>query len=73
MTSLVFPLHPSYVWENQGVVNEKQFLYLFEQRPKDIFIKECRSDISLGPRCRMYKEIKSTFGGEIYLEININT
>ena len=44
-----------YVWENQGVVNEKQLLYLFEQRPKDIFIQECLSDISLSPRCRMYK------------------
>ena len=57
-----------YVWENQGVVNEKQFLCLFEQRSKDIFIQEC-----LSPRCRMYKEIKPTFGDEIYLEMNINT
>ena len=24
-------------------------------------------------RCRMYKEIKPTFGGELYLEMNINT
>ena len=52
-----------YVWENQGVLNEKQFLCLFEQRSKDIFIQECLSDISL-PRCR-YKEIKPTFGGEL--------
>ena len=62
-----------YVWENQGVLNEKQFLCLFEQRSKDIFIQECLSDISLSPRCRMYKEIKPTFGGELYLEMNINT
>ena len=62
-----------YVWENQDVLNEKQFLCLFEQRSKDIFIQECLSDISLSPRCRMYKEIKPTFGGELYLEMNINT
>ena len=36
-----------YVWENQGVLNKKQFLCLFEQRSKDIFIQECLSDISL--------------------------
>ena len=62
-----------YVWENHGVLNENQFLCLFEQRSKDIFIQECLSDISLSPRCRMYKEIKPTFGGELYLEMNINT
>ena len=62
-----------YVWENQGVVNEKQFLCLFELHSKDIFIQECLSDISLSPGCRMYKEIKPTFGDEIYLEMNINT
>ena len=51
-----------YVWENQGVANENQFLCLFEHRSKDIFIQECLlvSDISLSPRCRMYKEIKGT-------------
>ena len=62
-----------YVWGNQSVENEKQFLCLFEQRSKDIFIQECLSDISLSQRCRVYKEIKPTFGGEIYLEMNINT
>ena len=63
----------SYVWENQGVENEKQFLCLFEQRSKDIFIQECLSDIAVSLLCRMYKEIKLTFGGEIDLEMNINT
>ena len=62
-----------YVWENQGVLNEKQFLCLFEQRSKDIFFQECLSEISLSLRCRMYKEIKPTFGCELYLEMNINT
>ena len=48
---ILFP----YVWENQGVENEKQFSCLFEQRSKDIFIQECLSDIFLNLRCRMYK------------------
>ena len=61
------------VWENQGVLNKKQFLCLFEQRSKNIFLQECLSDIFSSPRCRMYKEIKPTFGGKLYLEMNINT
>ena len=59
--------------EDQGVDNEKQFLCLFEKQSWDIFKQECLSDIYLSLRYRMYKEIKLTFGAEIYLEMNINT
>ena len=49
---------------------KNKFLCLFKQISKDIFNQEC---LSVSPRCRIYKEIKLTFGGEIYLEMNINT
>ena len=52
---------------------KNNFFVLFEQRSKHICIQECLSDISLSPRWRMYKEIKPTFGNEIYLEMHINT
>ena len=52
-------------------MNEKVFLATFEQRLKDEFIQKCFSDIRNSDRCRLYKEIKTVFECESYMNCNI--
>ena len=52
-------------------MNEKVFLATFEQRLKDEFIQKCFSDIRNSDRCRLYKEIKTVFECESYINCNI--
>ena len=47
-----------YVWNNQGVLNEKSFLTIFERRLKDVYIQnwyETLSNSSKLESCRQYK------------------
>ena len=59
------------IWNDQSVMNEKVFLATFEQRLKDEFIQKCFSDIRNSDRCRLYKEIKTVFECESYMNCNI--
>ena len=52
-------------------MNKKVFLATFEQRLKDEFIQKCFSDIRNSDRCRLYKEIKTVFECESYMNCNI--
>ena len=52
-------------------MNEKVFLATFEQRLKDEIIQKCFSDIRDGDRCRLYKEIRTVFEFESYMNCNI--
>ena len=47
------------------------FLATFEQRLKYEFIKKCFSDIRDSDRCRLYKEMKTVFECESYMNCNI--
>ena len=59
------------VWRDQSVVNEKLFVANFEQRLKDTFIQKCTSEIERSNRCRMYREIKTVYQCENYMNCNI--
>ena len=57
------------IWNDQSVINEKVFLATFEQSLKDEFIQKYFSDIRDSDRCRLYKEIKTVFGCESYMNL----
>ena len=52
-------------------MNEKLFLANFEQRLKDTFIQNCISDVESSNKCWMYKEIKTVYKCENYMDCNI--
>ena len=54
-----------------SVMNEKLFLANFEQRLKDTFIQNCISDVESSNKCRMYREIKTVYKCENYMDCNI--
>ena len=57
------------VWRDQSVMNET-FLANFEQRLKDTFIQNCISDVESSNKCRMYREIKTVYKCEYYMDCN---
>ena len=59
------------VWRDQSVMNEKLFLANFEQRLKDTFIQNYISDVESSNKCRMYREIKTVYKCENYMDCNI--
>ena len=59
------------VWKDQSVMNEKLFLAKFEQGLKDTFIQNCTSDVKSSNKCRMYREIKTVYKCENYMDCNI--
>ena len=59
------------VWRDQSVMNENLFLANFEQRLKDTFIQTCISDVESSNTCRMYREIKTVYKCENYMDCNI--
>ena len=59
------------IWNGQSLINKKVILDTFEQRVKDEFIQKCFSDIRDSDRYRLYKEIKTVFGCESYVNCNI--
>ena len=57
-------------WECQSIINEKLFLANFEQRLKDTFIQNCISDVESSHKCRIYREIKTVYKCENYMDCN---
>ena len=49
-----------YIWIQQSVINEKQFLSEFKLRIKDIFIQRCNDEISNLSDNRLYKHLGLT-------------
>jgi hypothetical protein len=70
VTSIKTLLHTfgfGYVWTNQGVANVHNFLNMFEQRCKNVYIQEWRSQTHSINR-RFYLAIKSNFTIEDYIK-----
>ena len=59
------------VMRDQSVMNEKIFLANFEQRLKETFIQNCISDVESSNKCRMYREIKTVYKYENYMDCKI--
>ena len=57
-----------YVWEQQTVNNEYQFIREFKRRMHDMYVMQCFDEIRDRSRCRLYREIKFTFDMEPYLQ-----
>ena len=57
-----------YVWLNQGVDNKRLFLKAFEQRCKDVYSQEWRTQIDSRRRC-FYLNIKHVIIAEKYIEL----
>ena len=56
-----------YVWEQQTVNNEYEFIREFTRRMQDMYVQLCFDVIRDSSRCRLYLEIKFTFEKEPYL------
>ena len=50
-----------YVWENQYVEHESEFLASFTQRLKDQFLQEWSDNIQNSSRLVLYKQFKLSF------------
>ena len=57
------------VWENQGVANESYFIKAFVLRLKDQYMHEWNDTIALSTKLSTYKQFKSCFAYERYLDI----
>ena len=58
-----------YVWENQGVTNENEFLYRFEKGIKDKFLQLWKSKVNESSKLSFYADIKIQHCLESYLDI----
>ena len=58
-----------YVWEDQGVQNEKAFMRIFEQRIKDRFLQIWKTQISRYSELSFYAGVKLYHCLESYLNI----
>ena len=58
-----------YVWENQGVTNENEFLDRFEKRIKDQFLQLWKSKVNESSKLSFYADIKTQHCLESYLDI----
>ena len=61
-----------FVWDQQSVTDTKQFITLFRQRCKDIYIQTCFCEIEKSNRCRLYRNIKEVHVTEFYLRQQCN-
>ena len=59
-----------YVWANQAVDNERDFIRLFKERLCDVYIQEWYREVNLTSDGRLYKHVKQLFRYESYLNIN---
>ena len=59
-----------YVWQQQFVENESQFISMFEKRLCDMYRQNWLSQIHLTSEGRLYRHIKMQFGLESYLFMN---
>ena len=56
-----------FVWINQGVGNEQNFLNVFKQRLIDMFMQDWSSTLRDGNRYELYRTFKDIFSKEAYL------
>ena len=56
-----------FVWESQGVENEKQFVSLLLQRLKDHHLQHWHERVSLSAKLVSYIGFKTTYNHELYL------
>ena len=56
-----------YAWVDQCVNNETEFLSIFRERVKDMFLQNWRSEVERSSNNRLYKHIKPSFSYEMYL------
>ncbi len=61
-----------FVWEEQGVTNQKMFLETFEQRCKDMHAQQCLADIEISSKCKFYSSIKLQYGPDMYMDISVS-
>ena len=61
-----------FVWDQQSVTDTKQFITIFKQRCKDIYIQTCFCEIEKSNRCRLYRNIKEVHDTEFYLRQRCN-
>ena len=59
-----------YIWQQQFVTNENEFLRSFRQRLCDMYLQLWESQVNLTSDNRLYKHIKSSFVFESYLNIS---
>ena len=58
-----------YVWKNQHVVNENEFLRSFTQRLQCQFLQKWSDCINNSSKLVLYKQFKPNFGCEYYLDV----
>ena len=61
-----------YIWEQQRVNHNEQYIAKFMSRSQDLYIQECFSQIEKSIRCRIYRNVKEVFEIEWYLQENFN-
>ena len=59
-----------YVWTNQGVYDCKEFVRMFRQRMRDMYLQEWCASVSMTSQNRLYRSVKNVFRFENYLNIN---
>ena len=58
-----------YVWNNQGVLNEKSFLTIFERRLKDVYIQNWYETISNSSKLESYRQYKLSYTPARFLDV----
>ena len=57
-----------YVWENQGVLNNRHFLLMFLNRLKDQYIQTWRGNVSTNAKLAFYMDFKQIYSRESYID-----
>ena len=65
---LLYSTRFGYIWEQQTVNNEYQFIREFKKRMHDMYVQQCFGEIRDSSRCRLDREINFTFEIEPYLQ-----
>jgi len=60
----------AYVWQNQSVDSERDFIQIFRQRLYDMFLQDWYNEVTMTSDGRLFKNIKRELGYESYLNIN---
>ena len=50
-----------YIWQQQVVFNENEFLKLFKQRLIDIYLQDWKAEVNLTTDGRLYKQFNKQF------------
>ena len=58
-----------YVWNNQGVLNEKSFLTIFERRLKDVYIQNWYETIANSSKLESYRQYKLSYTPARFLDV----